>query len=564
MSTDVASLPSKPAARLGGLSGLGALPGARQLMLLVGIAAAVAIGISLALWMRTPDFSLLFGGLGSKDAMAVTQALNGLGEPYRIGPDGHSVLIPSGDLAAVRMKLAAQGLPRGNASLQGGAAGSSSSSSTFGLSDFAERMRYQANLEGNLGSTIASLQSISAARVHLAMPKFSAFLRDRQPASASVVVSLYAGRTLSSGQVAAIVHLVASSVPGLDARHVSVVDQSGNLLTNGSPNGVAAQANRRFRIAQMVENNYARRIVAILTPIVGARHVRAQVVANLDFTQTEKTSEIYNGQKPALRSEQTSSHRELASAAAGGVPGALSNQPPVTPVQATAAKPVAGTAATPARSSSAARLQPVNVSSTATRNYDLNRTISHVRDAIGDITHLSVAVLLDDRMVAGKGGKLQAKPYSAKELAQITTLVKNAVGFNAARGDVVSVINAAFQIIPVVKPVQHSTPLWDTPGFRGLLKLGIGAMLMLVLILAVLRPLLKSLLRGNPGSHQPGQAALTVSKTEPADQLSLGNSAEPTEAAMAYEQKLALAQRTANQDPRQVAQVVQNWVAEDG
>jgi len=314
-----------------------------------------------------------------------------------------------------------------------------------------------------------------------------------------------------------------------------------------------------------VENNYARRIVAILTPIVGARHVRAQVVANLDFTQTEKTSETYNGKKPALRSEQTSSHRELASTAAGGVPGALSNQPPVTPVQPTAAKPGVGTAAAPARSSSAARLQPVNTSSAATRNYDLDRTISHVRDAIGDITHLSVAVLLDDRMVAGKDGKLQAKPYSAKELAQITTLVKNAVGFNATRGDVVSVINAAFQPIPVVKPVQQHTPLWDTPGFRGLLKIGIGALLMLVLILAVLRPLLKSLMRGNPRSGNPGQAALAVAKTEPAaDQLSLGTSAESAEVGMGYEQKLALAQRTATQDPRQVAQVVQNWVAEDG
>ncbi|HEN47359.1 MAG TPA: flagellar M-ring protein FliF [Mizugakiibacter sp.] len=321
MSTDVASLPSKPSARLNGLSGLGALPGVRQLMLLIGIAAAVAIGISLALWMRTPDFSLLFGGLGAKDAMAVTQALNGLGELYRIGPDGHSVLIPSGDLAAVRMKLAAQGLPRGNVSLRAGAA--ASSGSTFGLSDFAERMRYQANLESDLDSTIASLQSVSAARVHLAMPESSAFLRDRQPASASVVVTLYAGRSLSPGQVTAIVHLVASSVPGLDARHVSVVDQSGNLLTNGSPNGVAAQADRRFRIAQMVENNYARRIVAILTPIVGARHVRAQVVANLDFPQTEKTSETYNGKKPALLSKQTSRHRELASAASGGFLGRL-------------------------------------------------------------------------------------------------------------------------------------------------------------------------------------------------------------------------------------------------
>ena len=546
--------------------GLARLPGARQAALLIGIAAAVAIGVALVLWLRTPSYALLYGGLEAKDAAAVTQALAGLNEPYQLSADGGAILVPEADIPAVRLKLAAQGLPRGGASA---VSEDGSSTSPFGLSDFAEKARYQARLESDLANTIASLQSVQSARVHLALPKSSAFIRDQRPASASVVVTLYAGRSLDAGQVAAIVHLVAASVPDLDPRNVSVIDQKGELLTASNPGGAAAVADGRFRLTQTVESAYADRVEEILAPLVGAGHVRAQVVADLDFTETEKTSETYDNKNPALRSEQVSSDTRVAGGGAQGIPGALSNQPPSTPPQPTAANPAAG--ATPAgaapSTATAAAATPTDTSSSATRNYELDRTISHVRDPIGSVTRLSVAVVVDDRHVVGKDGKVSDVPYSATELAQMTTLVKNAVGYDAGRGDSVNVVNVAFRGDRAAGPTASGTPLWDRPGVRDLLRLGIGAVLLLTLILAVLRPLLRSLVAPAPGRGH-ASAPMLPGAGEPApDRVTLGaNAALPPAGAtqMDYDQKVALAKRVASQDPRQLAQVVQEWVSADG
>lgn len=562
-SRNALSLPGK----LGGAGGLMRTPGVRQGLLLVGIAAAVALGVAMVLWLRAPSYALLYGGLSTQDASAVTQALANMNEPYQLSPDGSSIMVPQGDLASMRLKLAAQGLPRGTAMLQ---AGDSGSGSPFGLSDYAEKIHYQDRLERDLANTISSLQPVQSARVHLALPKPSAFISDRRPASASVMLTLYSGRQLDAGQVAAIVHLVASSVPDLDPKNVAVVDQKGDLLTSNAPGSASSMADGRFRTTELVENAYATRIEQMLAPLVGSSHVRAQVVADLDFTQTEQTSETYNGAKPALRSEQTSMSQRSEGSGAQGIPGALSNQPPVQTPQATAANPGAGSAAT-ASASSTSKATPVDISNSATRNYELDRTIAHTKEAVGGVRRLSVAVLVDDKQVTGKDGKTKDVPYSAKELAEMTELVKSAVGFDAKRGDTVSLVNVAFRAEPGAGAVPAEPPFWQRPGLEGLLKLGIGALLLLSLIFGVLRPLLRALLSssGAPSSAEIAQEQQgQIGAAEPApDRVSLGNNAAlpmPSAATVHYEQKLADVKRLAEQEPRQVAQIVQEWVGADG
>ncbi|MGN6283007.1 flagellar basal-body MS-ring/collar protein FliF, partial [Frateuria sp.] len=258
-------------------------PASRQLLLLVGMAAAVALGVAVVLWSRGPNWGLLYAGLGQQDAAAITQALQSTNTPYQLGNDGSSIMVPASDLAAVRLRLAGQGLPQGTATNSVPQA-----DSPFGMSDLAERTRYQQMLETDLGNTIGSLQGVRAARVHLALAKPSAFIRDSREASASVLVTLYPGRQLDASQVAAIVHLVAASVPDLDAKQVSVIDQQGQLLTGSDPDSAAAVGDSRLRLATRMENSYAQRIEELLTPLVGPGKVHAQVSVDLDFSATEK------------------------------------------------------------------------------------------------------------------------------------------------------------------------------------------------------------------------------------------------------------------------------------
>ncbi|GAP65260.1 flagellar M-ring protein [Mizugakiibacter sediminis] len=547
------AVPQRAAARIN----LAQLPGARQLLLLVGIAAAVAVGVAIVLWSRSPSYALLYANLDEKDAAQVVQALQAAGEPYQLGGSGGSVFVPSADVTSLRLKLAAQGLPRGSAESAAAAA-----DSPFGMSDFAEKARYQQGLENDLANTIASLQSVKSARVHLALPKASAFIRDRRPASASVVVTLYPGRRLDPSQVGAIVHLVASSVPDLDPRQVSVIDQQGQLLTAGDGGSAADVADARFRLMQSVEDAYAARVEELLTPLVGAGRVRAQVVADMDFTETEKTSETFDHDKPALRSEQVSSEqRRDGGGEAQGIPGALSNQPPSTPAQPTAANPAAGAAAQPAAAATQAAAAPTESSSAATRNYELDRTISHTRAPVGAIRRLSVAVVVDNKQAVDAQGASKSVPIGKAELAQMTELVKNAVGFDAARGDSVSVVNVPFHTEPAAD--VPGTPLLSRPGVRDVIKQGLGALVLLVLMFGVLRPLFRSLV--GPAAPRRAAPAPALPAAEPApDRLTLGAAPAAAQAPLDYDQKVTLAKRMVSQDPKQVAQVVKSWVAEDG
>jgi flagellar M-ring protein FliF len=549
--------------RLASFRNLAQTPVAKQLMLMAGIAAAVAIGVAIVLWSRTPDYGLLYAGLEQKDAAAVTQALQTANMPYKLGTDGASVFVPAADVSGVRLKLASQGLP------QGTAAGtvSGQADSPFGMSDMAERSRYQQLLENDLGSTIAGLQSVKGARVHLALPKPSAFIRDNHPASASVVVALYPGHQLDAGQVSAIVHLVSSSVPGLDAREVSVIDQQGQLLTANDPDSPGAVGDARIRLSNQIEGTYAARVEGLLTPLVGAGKVRAQVFANLDFSNTEKASETFNHDNPALRSEQTSSDTRHDGASNGGVPGALSNQPPNAAPQPTAAKPDAagkkGAVASTQTSS-----DPSQSTTSATRNYELDRTVSHVVEPAGNVSRLTVAVVVDNKQVAGKDGKMTSVPFTADEIERMTTLTKNAVGFDAKRGDSVSVINEPFHIS--TEDISVDVPFWQQPGVMDMIKQGVGVLAALLVAFFVLRPMMRTVMRP-PMAMQPALSGPipTVSviiddDDDATQQLENRSGGKGVPALLAYEQKIGLAKRMATENPKQVAQVVKSWVSEDG
>ena len=539
-------------------------PATRQLVLLVAVAAAVALGVAVVLWSRGPNYGLLYAGLEQKDASAIVQELQSNNTPYKLGSDGSSIMAPAADLAALRLKLAAKGLPQGSAN----SSALPAADSPFGMSDLAERTRYQQLLEADLGATIGGLQSVRAARVHLALPKPSAFIRDNREASASVLLTLYPGRQLDAGQVAAIVHLVAASVPDLDARQVSVIDQQGQLLTT-DPDSPGAVGDKRLAMATRIENTYAERIEQLLTPLVGPGRVRAQVYADLDFSQTEKATETYGHDHPALRSEQTSDeHHGAGAAAPGGIPGALSNQPPTLVAQPTAANPAGGK---PASASSTTTVADSGESSrSATRNYELDRTISHVSDPAGRLSRLTVAVVLDDKLGnpvidpdTGVAKPAKSVPFTAQELQHLTELTKNAVGFDAARGDSVSVVNQAFHRGPAPEELPE-TPLWDRPGAMDLIKQGLGVLIALLVAFGLLRPLLKGLLRGEVAARALPSPMPKISvrvDDEPAANEPARLGAVPT---LAYEQRIGLARRMVGENSKQVAQVVKNWVSEDG
>lgn len=537
-------------------------PVARQVLLLAGIAAAVALGVAIVLWSRGPNFGLLYAGLEQKDAADIVQVLQTANVPYQLGSNGTSVFVPAGDVDSLRLRLASQGLPKGNASSRA----VDGADSAFGMSDTAEANRNRQLLEQDLEQTIASLQSIESARVHLALPKPSAFIRDDQQASASVLVSLYQGRKLSQSQVAAIVHLVASSVPNLDPSRVSVIDQQGQLLTDSDGSADDEVDSSRMRMTALVENTYAQRVESILTPLVGAGHVRAQVHADLDFKDIRQASEIYGKDKQALRSEQVSSETRTDGSGAGGVPGALSNQPPAATRQPTAANPNAA----PSVASAGSTATPTESSHNATRNYEVDRTISYTNNPAGDVTRLSVAVIVDNKQVKGKDGKIDSVPLGKAELAHLTELAKSAVGFDAQRGDVVSVVNEPFKHGPAPEDAPAAS-FWQRPGVMDLIKQGLGVLAALLLAFGLLRPMLRGLLRADksaadsprplPGPQQRTGIHETVAgEVDGHDARALPAGGGPTN----YEQKVGVARRVASENPRQVAQIVKNWVATDG
>lgn len=535
----------------------------RQLLVMAGIAASVALGVAVVLWSQSPSYSLLYGNLGEGGAQEVREALQKAGVDYRVDETTGGLLVPSRKLHDVRMTLAAQGLPRGDGLgfelLQ--------KDSALGTSRLVEQARHHRAMEGELARTIGTLSAVESARVHLAIPKQSVFVRKRVPPSASVVLKLHPGRSLDGSQVEAVVHLVASSVPELEADNVTVVDQKGKLLNGERSDSELKLTATQFEYTRQLEDHYRQRAESLLEPIVGAGAVRAQVSADVDFTQTEQTEERFNPDRPVLRSEQLSEDQNRL-AAQQGVPGALSNQPPA---PATAPEKVGANGAPNGAGGDAGT---ASVSRQSTRNFEIDKTISHTRQAPAKLRRLSVAVVVDNVLQpATDDAEPVRRERTAEEMERMVALVREAVGYNEQRGDSVRVVNAAFLPAEDVAPAEPG--FWQQAWFWDVLRQVGGLALVALLVLGVLRPTIKRLLaQAQQPAGAPG-AAGTAHALPPgvagqlpgaAAAIALEGGREPMRlpGPGRYEEVLDAARNLVQDDPKRVAQLVKNWVGENG
>jgi flagellar M-ring protein FliF len=533
--------------------GLADIPGLKQVGLLAGVAAAVAAAIWLVLWSQGQNYTVLYGQLSERESGQVMDALTAAGIEFKLNPSG-AVSVPESKVQEARIRLASQGLPQSDSMgiemIQ--------KESALGNSTMMEGARYQSMLETELARTIIKVQGVQSARVHLALPKPSVFLRDAHKATASVMLQLYPGRRLEPGQVAAIVHLVASSVPELGASDVTLVDQAGSLLNSPDENAETAASARQFEYTRKLEESYQRRIVELLEPMIGPGRVRATVTADLDYTVTESTHENYDPQKTAVRSEQTSNESRKGGEGAEGIPGALSNQPP-----GTSGAPVIPGAATPGNPAAAPSAQnaatagPSSSAQRSTRNFEVDRTLSYVKQPVGTLKRLNVGVVLDDWEKVDADGKVTTEPMSETDIKRFSQLIKESIGLKEDRGDQLNVLNQAFRSNVAIGPVD-SLPLWQQPWLKQLAKQIVGAALVLIVAFLVLRPLMKSLTK--PTGRQSASAADDAD----GDRLSLSGQGKAIKLSPSFEQQIAAARTLVGQDPRRAAQVVKDWVSADG
>lgn len=512
--------------------------------LMFSAATMIAILVAGYLWSQAPDFRVLYGNLADRDGGAVVAALQQMNVPYKFA-DGGALMVPSAQIHETRLRLAAQGLPKA-----GPLGFELMETQKFGVSQFAEQINYQRALEGELARTIQTLASVQAARVHLALSKPSAFMREQPKASASVLLNLAPGRTLDNTQVSAVIHLVSNSVPELNAKNVSIVDQNGNLLSNeNNTDGRPSLDPNQLKYRQSLEQSYSARIESILAPLIGAANVRAQVTAELDFTESENAEEIHKPNQDAataaVRSQQLSeSSTARGGNSGGGVPGALSNQPPANataPINAPAATAPAATAASAA----------ADTRKDSTVNYEVDKTIRHTRQELGRIKRLSVAVVVNHKKQTSKSGKVSYTPLTEAEIAQITGLVKEVMAYDKERGDTLSVANSAFNVPD--KEMLPETPLWKQPDVIEMARM-IGknlliAAILLFLVLKVMRPMLKNF-------------ATAVTTPPPQPQLVQNLDGAPQMASL--ENHVDRAKKIAREDPKAVANVVKEWVAGNG
>lgn len=525
-------------------------PGGRQVVsLMLATATAVALAVGAWMWSQAPDYRVLFSNVNDRDGGAIIASLTQMNVPYKFADGGGAILVPATHVHEARLRLASQGLPKG--SLVGFEL---METPKLGTSQFLEQINYQRALEGELARSIQSVSAVGGARVHLAIPKPSVFMREQQKPSASVLVNLNAGRTLEPGQVSAIVHLVSSSVPDLLVKNVTVVDQNGNLLS--AQDDMQQQTGLdpgQLKYVKTMEQDYAQRIEAIVLPVVGNDNVHAQVTADIDFSQTEQAEEVYRpnqGAAAAAIRSQTSSESSSGAGGAqgGGVPGALSNQPP-----SSASAPINGQpAAAGATTSSAPPASSSNTNKNSAVNYEVDKSLKHIRHSTGNIKRLSVAVVVNYRKVTAKDGKVSYKPRSEDDMAQINKLVREAMGYTETRGDTVTVANTAFTVAEA--EALESVPFWKQPGTWALAQ-EIGknlliAGLVLFLFFKVLRPMFRS--------------AMTPPAVETQALPAVAPGAAPgVMGGASYQSNLDSAKQLARQEPKLVANIVRTWVAGD-
>lgn len=535
------------------------LPGSRKAMFMVGLAALIAVLVGVALWSREPDYRILYTNIPDKDGGEILQSLQQLNIPYKLEQSG-TISVPANRVYDVRLQLAAKGLPK-----SGEVGFELMDNQKFGVSQFAEQVNYQRAVEGELARSIETIQSVDKARVHLAMPRQTVFLRDQQKPTASVMLTLRPGRTLDSGQVAGVVHLVSSSVPELTVANVSVVDQDGNLLSQNSSANHANLDARQLVYVQQIEKGYVDRVQAILEPLVGKENVHAEVTAQVDFAEVEQTSETFKpntaSDTASIRSQQTSSQEgKNDTGGAAGVPGALSNQPP-----GAAAAPI-----TVATASGAAAASPSGSTSShkeSTTNYEVDKTVQHVKQPIGTVKRLSAAVVINYKPVQDKDGKSSWAPYSPQEMAQINNLVQESIGYNKDRGDSINVVNATFAGAPLPEAeqsMQEQAVSFIKANLANLIKLGLIALVVLYLLIFVVRPLMRDLSKAR---EEPKSIELDLGDSTGLTEEAASARDEEEQDAMArlaaQADVLSQARELAKNDPRMVATILREWMSKE-
>ncbi|ODM31967.1 flagellar M-ring protein FliF [Marinobacter adhaerens] len=528
----------------------------RQIGLMVGLAASVALGLAVVLWAQEPNYQPVVGDLSSYNPQDVTSILDNSGIDYKMDPRTGALLVPSEQVYDARLKLAAEGVTdrqtMGYELLD--------QERGLGTSQFMETISYRRGLEGELARTVASMRGVRNARVHLAIPERSVFVRDARDPSASVFLEVFAGRRPEQEQINAIVNLVAGSVPMMSKEHVTVVDQNGNLLTGKESQSTADQMADQYEYTAKVEERLTRRVASLIAPIVGDGRYRAEVSADLDFSSVEQAEELFNPEQQAVRSERELTEQRAAGAQ-GGIPGALANQPPADATVPEQAAGADGEEAAP---------QPVNVRRESTRNYEMDRTVSYRRQELGRVKRVTVALAVDDmKVVDPQTGEVSYEPWPEQELQRLSMLVRDAVGYSAARGDSVTVMNTAFA---PEEAVEFEAPaFWEQPWFWDLMKQVLAGLVILVLVLGLLRPTLKSLSGG--GQRERGLDSGSgggyggLDDIEGGDELRKAMSAQDDlllpGATDGYDRQLNALKGLIAEDPARVAQVMRQWVNVD-
>ncbi|MBU6260064.1 MAG: flagellar M-ring protein FliF [Burkholderiales bacterium] len=547
--------PGQNAAASGPLSRWQQLPLRTQLAALAGLAALIAVLAVMFSGARDSDYRPLFPNLSEKDGGAVIDKLVQMGVPYKFAEGGSAIMVPSGRVAELRMKLAAQGLPSTGA---GGVTGYELlDKNTFGQTQGQERMRIQRAIEGELTTTIESLEQVKSARVHLALPRTNGFFREEEKPSASVVLMLQPGHQLDRNQIAGIVRLVSGSVPDLAPKNVNVVDSTGALLTAGNDgDGGQGLDSEQLQYRHEIEASAQRRILDLLDPVLGRDNVRATVSADIDFSQVMQTAEAYHPNQgasapAAVREQRTEQSIQPGSATPSGVPGAMSNQPPVP-----ASAPING----PAQTLQGTQVPGAGGGSerrdSATR-YEVDKTVTVTRQVPGSVRRLSAAVVVNNRTTTDAKGKTTSTPLTTKELDQLTALVQQGIGYNAARGDMVKVVNAPFRVEAL--PAPEAVPLWKQPWLIDLLKTAAAPLALAVVALVIVSKMIKpalSVMLAPPPAPEPGSQV-----NEAVDDAVVLPPPEPPMIMVPGQgDKVDAVRALAKSNPAAVAHIVRGWV----
>ncbi|WFE70475.1 flagellar basal-body MS-ring/collar protein FliF [Halomonas sp. M1] len=541
------------------------LRGNPLVVLLVAAAASIAVVAALFMWASSPEYRVLYSNLSEADGGRIIAELDSRGVPYQFSEGGQALLVPGNHVHTLRLQLAEQGLPRGgNLGLE------LMDNQAFGISQFAEQVNFQRGLEGELARSIESLGPVERVRVHLSMAKPSVFIRDREPAKASIVLTLLPGRVLGEGQVSAIVHMVSSSVPELSTEDVTVVDQNGRLLTANTTQGNDLDGSQLAYITE-VERSYQQRIENILSPILGSENVRAQVAAQIDFSRREETSERYGpNQAPnesAVRSRQLSLSYDGEDPLATGIPGALSNTPPgVAPAPINQPDAEEGENDLPANALRNLRQDDVV-------NYEVDRSIEHIQHRLGQVQRLSAAVVVNFRRAINDEGEVEQVALSPEEVAQLERLVQQAMGFSLDRGDQVEVVNTPFAS---TDEATDETDWWRQPEMLSLAStLGrylLVALAALLLYLLILRPLIKRytqtpvMAAAMPGPGSTFSVSVGDEKDGEEDEASsedgdtYSDKPKRRRKTSLYEHNLNDLREMAQEDPRMVAMIIRSWM----